>query len=139
MFGLYQGSTPTSERCRKLGTSTLAFETWIQGSCNSDVLIFFNSTVLDVLSQCEAGNVMIAKTHPDFPSDICLLLSTLNAKPESQQLQHFSSELPSVFSEEYLLAPKKIESCDPSNIEFSLFISWAICFAHDYFEAFVRL
>eukprot|EP00435_Cladocopium_sp_Y103_P021841 s892_g5.t1 len=27
-----------------------------------------------------AGNVMIAKTHPDFPSDICLLLSTLNAK-----------------------------------------------------------
>ena len=23
---------------------------------------------------------MIAKTHPDFPSDICLLLSTLNAK-----------------------------------------------------------
>lgn len=29
---------------------------------------------------CKAGNVMIAKTHPDFPSDICLLLSTLNAK-----------------------------------------------------------
>ena len=27
-----------------------------------------------------AGNVMIAKTHPDFPSDICLLLSTLGAK-----------------------------------------------------------
>lgn len=41
MFGLYQGSTPTSERCRKLGTSTLAFKTWIQGSCDSDVLFFF--------------------------------------------------------------------------------------------------
>ncbi|CAJ1357704.1 unnamed protein product [Effrenium voratum] len=27
-----------------------------------------------------AGNVMIAKTHPDFPSDVCLLLSTLKAK-----------------------------------------------------------
>lgn len=99
---------------------------------------FFNSTVLDVLSQCEAGNVMIAKTHPDFPSDICLLLSTLNAKPESQQVQHFSSELPFVFSEEYSLAPKKLKAVilPTSN---SLFISWAICFAHDYFEAFVRL
>ncbi len=93
MFGLYQGSTPTSERCRKLGTSTFDIvQDMDSGNLRLWCSYFFNSTMLDVFSQCEAGNVMIAKTHPDFPSDICLLLSTLNAKPESQQVQHFSSE-----------------------------------------------
>ena len=52
----------------------------IYGNLWKSMEIYRKSSHQFLTLDCKAGNVMIAKTHPDFPSDICLLLSTLNAK-----------------------------------------------------------